>query len=173
MTKLNEMRQAPIRNQSVIGAQVYSHSGEFAPQVFDLELPARGVSFQFIRKYGSANKEQIDALGRGWTFTYAKRLVPDGSDVLYTTVSGAFTALLSPHLTDAFYRAAIRDARCRSVDRQSETARLSPPGRRSNRTLSAKLKRYLGEISASAKSSRSDHGHASRTDRDDRDRHSD
>jgi len=83
MTKLNEMRQAPIRNQSVIGAQVYSHSGEFAPQVFDLELPARGVSFQFIRKYGSANKEQIDALGRGWTFTYAKRFVPDGSDVLY------------------------------------------------------------------------------------------
>jgi len=68
----------------VLSAHKYTATVENSPRKsFDLELPARGVSFQFIRKYGSANKEQIDALGRGWTFTYAKRLVPDASDVLY------------------------------------------------------------------------------------------
>jgi YD repeat-containing protein len=76
-------QQAPVRNESVIGAQVYSHSGEFSPQVFDLDLPARGVSCQFIRKYRSAQHKEIGPLGRGWTFTYAKRIEQEGSDILY------------------------------------------------------------------------------------------
>ena len=34
----------PARNESVVGAQVYSHSGEYAPLARDFELPARGVT---------------------------------------------------------------------------------------------------------------------------------
>ena len=37
--------QAPIRNASVIGAQVYSHSGEFSPRVTDITIPGRFFSF--------------------------------------------------------------------------------------------------------------------------------
>ena len=77
------VQPAPIRNESIIGAQVCSHSGEFSPEVFDLELPSRGVSFQFLRKYRSALSHEIRPLGRGWTFTYAKRLEQDGADILY------------------------------------------------------------------------------------------
>jgi YD repeat-containing protein len=80
---MKSMQQAPVRNESVIGAQVYSHSGEFSPQVFDLEVPSRGLSFQFVRKYRSALSGEIGPLGRGWTFTYARRLEQDGADVLY------------------------------------------------------------------------------------------
>lgn len=72
-------------------------------------MPGRGVSFQFVRKYRSAQHQEIGPLGWGWTFTYAKRLMPDGSDVLYhdgfwrvhrfafSSVDGSF---LSP---DGFY----------------------------------------------------------------------
>jgi YD repeat-containing protein len=49
----------------------------------DLEMPARGVSFQFVRKYRSAQHQEIGALGRGWTFTYTKRIEQDRSDILY------------------------------------------------------------------------------------------
>jgi YD repeat-containing protein len=62
---------------------VYSHSGEFAPEVLDLDLAARGVSFQFLRKYRSARSRETGLLGRGWTFTYAKWLERDGEDLLY------------------------------------------------------------------------------------------
>ena len=75
--------QCPVRNESVVGAQVYSHSGEYAPLVMDFGLPARGVSFQFIRKYRSANCQVIGTMGRGWTFTYAKALEKEGDDILY------------------------------------------------------------------------------------------
>src|SRR5213078_5368933 len=75
--------QFPIRNESVTGAQVYSHSGEFSPQVIDCSLPGRGVSFKFVRKYSSASHHQVGALGRGWTFNYAKTLEKEGDDILY------------------------------------------------------------------------------------------
>jgi hypothetical protein len=41
----------PLRNASIVGASVYSHSGEFSPHVVDYGVPARGVSFQFARTY--------------------------------------------------------------------------------------------------------------------------
>ena len=75
--------QFPIRNESVVGAQVYSHSGEYSPLVIDFSLPAKGVSFQFIRKYRSANSQVIGQMGRGWTFSYAKVLEEDVDDILY------------------------------------------------------------------------------------------
>ncbi len=67
-------KQAPVRNESVVGAHVYSHSGEFSPRVVDVALPGRGLSIQFIRKYRSALQQTLGPFGRGWTFTYAKRL---------------------------------------------------------------------------------------------------
>jgi YD repeat-containing protein len=83
MGLIRSFQQAPIRGESVIGAQLYSHSGEFSPQVFDLEIPARGVSFQFVRKYRSGLNKHLGALGRGWTFTYAKRIEQSGRGILY------------------------------------------------------------------------------------------
>jgi hypothetical protein len=76
-------QQAPIRYESVVAAQVYSHSGEFAPEVVDLAIPARGVSFQFTRKYRSGRSGEPGPLGRGWTFTYAKRPEQAAEDVLF------------------------------------------------------------------------------------------
>jgi hypothetical protein len=83
MPKENVLQQAPIRNESVIGAQVLSHSGEFSPQVVDFALPGRGFSFQFVRKYRSSLSQQLSPLGRGWTFTYAKYIESEGDDILY------------------------------------------------------------------------------------------
>jgi YD repeat-containing protein len=75
--------QCPVRNESVVGAQVYSHSGEYSPHAIDFGLPARGVSFQFMRKYRSANRQAVGPMGRGWTFTYAKALEQEGDGILY------------------------------------------------------------------------------------------
>ena len=75
--------QCPVRNESVVGFHVYGHSGEYSPQTIDFGLPARGVSFQFVRKYRSANSQALGPMGRGWTFTYAKTLEKEGEDVLY------------------------------------------------------------------------------------------
>ncbi|MDQ3773815.1 MAG: DUF6531 domain-containing protein [Pseudomonadota bacterium] len=72
-------------------------------------MPARGVSFQFVRKYRSAQHQDIGSLGRGWTFTYTKRIEQDGSDILYHdgfwrihrfAFSSAERSFLSP---DGFY----------------------------------------------------------------------
>lgn len=73
----------PIRNESVVGAQVYSHSGAYSPLVSDFSLPARGIFFQFLRKYHSANCRSIGPMGRGWTFNYLKMLENEDDDILY------------------------------------------------------------------------------------------
>src|SRR5712692_1784187 len=83
MSTGNAIQQAPVRNPSVVGAHVYSHSGDFSPLVTDLVLRGRGVLFQFNRKYRSACSQDMDALGRGWTFTYAQQMESDGSDIIY------------------------------------------------------------------------------------------
>src|SRR5882724_3103556 len=75
--------QAPVRNASLVGAQVNTHSVEYAPRVTDLALGARGGSFEFVRAYRSVKSDVIGPLGRGWTFCYAKRLELSGDDVLY------------------------------------------------------------------------------------------
>src|SRR5437660_7701460 len=83
MNSDNSFLQCPFRNESIVGAQVYSHSGEYSPRVMDFGLPARGISFQFIRKYRSANHQAVGAMGRSWTFTYEKSLEKEGDNVLY------------------------------------------------------------------------------------------
>src|SRR6266540_814179 len=75
--------QCPVRNESVVGAHVYSHSREYSPQVRYFNLPARGISCQFIRKYRLANHEVDGVMGRGWIFTYAKAIEKEGDDILY------------------------------------------------------------------------------------------
>ncbi|CAN7585600.1 DUF6531 domain-containing protein [Pararhizobium sp. LjRoot238] len=77
------LQPPPLRNESVVGAHVYSHSGEFSPEVLDLELPGRGLSFRFLRKYRSALAHQAGLLGRGWSFEYARRIEQAHDDVLY------------------------------------------------------------------------------------------
>lgn len=79
----NLFQQAPVRNESVVGAQVYGHSGEFSPRVVDFELPGRGVSFQFVRKYRCVRSREAGSLGRGWTFAYAKRIERVDGGLLY------------------------------------------------------------------------------------------
>lgn len=73
----------PLRNASMVGSKVYSHSGEYSPRAVDFTLPSRGVSFEFTRKYRSRLADRIGALGRGWTFTYAKKLEQDEQGILY------------------------------------------------------------------------------------------
>lgn len=74
---------APLRNASVVGSQVYSHSGEFSPLVIDVEIPCRGLWFRFARKYRCENRNQIGPLGRGWTFSYAKRIDGSAQNLVY------------------------------------------------------------------------------------------
>jgi YD repeat-containing protein len=107
-------QQAPVRNASVVGAQVYSHNGEFSPQVYDFELPARGVFFQFIRKYRSANHNDFGSLGRGWTFSYAKWLEQEENDILFHDGFGrshrfVFSADGSFSSPDGFYAVLLAD----------------------------------------------------------------
>ncbi|MES0096634.1 DUF6531 domain-containing protein [Mesorhizobium sp. M0019] len=83
MTSANIFLQSPMRNASVVGANVFSHSGEFSPAVVDFTLPGRGVSFLLARKYRSANSHAIGMFGRGWTFTHAKSLARVENDLLY------------------------------------------------------------------------------------------
>jgi hypothetical protein len=75
-------QQAPIRNESIEGYKVYSHSGEFAPNVTDLTIPGRGLSFELIRTY-RAHPRHDNAFGHGWSFTYAKRVEREGDGILY------------------------------------------------------------------------------------------
>jgi YD repeat-containing protein len=116
-------QQAPVRSKSVVGAQVYSHSGEFSPQVFDLELPSRGVGFQFLRKYSSARYHDVGLLGRGWTFAYNKRIERDGDCILYHDgfwrsyrFASAGSGFLSP---DGFYALLEEDGNCFSLKQRT------------------------------------------------------
>ncbi|MER5174157.1 MAG: DUF6531 domain-containing protein [Candidatus Nitrosocosmicus sp.] len=77
---IKQTLQNPFRNSSIIGVHVYSHSGEFSPQFFDLTIPGRGLSFQFIRKYRSSNSAENNILGRGWDFNYGKWLESNDED---------------------------------------------------------------------------------------------
>ncbi|HET7458545.1 MAG TPA: DUF6531 domain-containing protein [Gemmatimonadaceae bacterium] len=77
------MLAAPLRNASVVGAHVYSHSGEFAPEVRDLHLPGRGIWLAFTRHYRSGCADRVGPLGRGWTYGYAKRCERAGRDLLF------------------------------------------------------------------------------------------
>jgi hypothetical protein len=48
------MQQAPLRNSSIVGMNVLSHSGEYAPVLQDWFIPCRGLSLAFVRSYRSA-----------------------------------------------------------------------------------------------------------------------
>jgi YD repeat-containing protein len=80
--------QAPIRNASIIGVNVYSHSGEYSSTVQDFVLPGRGLSLGFSRTYRSARAADDESLGRGWYFDYDKRLLRQGKNVVYHDGAG-------------------------------------------------------------------------------------
>ena len=84
----SSLQQAPARNGTLVGFSVNSHSGEFSPTAVDVVVPGRGPAFAFIRQYRSGRSGMAGPLGRGWTFTYAKRLERSGQEVLYHDGSG-------------------------------------------------------------------------------------
>lgn len=94
--------QCPVRNESIVGAQVYSHSGEYSPLVDDFRLPARGVSVQLLRKYRAANCYSVSPMGRGWTFPYLKKLEYESDDILYHDGWGRIHRFKSLPLKDSF-----------------------------------------------------------------------
>lgn len=128
------IQSAPVRNPSVVGAHVYSHSGEFAPQVTDLTLPGRGISFAFVRKYRSACHDDRGVLGRGWSFAYAKRLVAADGGVLYEDGFGRTHHFRSTRggfeAPDGFYaRLDKRGGRLLLTQRLGDTLAFAPPDR--------------------------------------------
>lgn len=86
--KTTDMKQAPIRNANMIGASVYSHSGEFAPVFTDLQLTGRGFDFKFIRAYRSSLAGCIGDMGRGWTSSIAKKIERQDNDIIYHDGAG-------------------------------------------------------------------------------------
>src|SRR5712691_3475972 len=73
----------PVRNGTLVGFNVNSHSGEFSPTAVDVVIPGRGLSFAFVRQYRSGQSQDDGPLGKGWTFSYAKRLERAGQEILY------------------------------------------------------------------------------------------
>ena len=82
------VQQAPIRNAQTVGASVYSHSGEFAPDYTDLRMIGRGHDLEFTRFYRSSLADQIGQLGRGWSCGLTEKIERDGDDVLYHNGAG-------------------------------------------------------------------------------------
>lgn len=67
------VRQPPVRNESVVGSHILSHSGEFAPRIVDFVL-GRGVWFEIVRRYRSLLAYEVSDFGRGWSPTSFKSL---------------------------------------------------------------------------------------------------
>jgi hypothetical protein len=82
------MQRPPIRNGSVIGVWVYSHSGEFAPAVTDLQLPGRGIDLAFRRTYRSSLAGRVSELGHGWTTSVARRVEAVEETIVYHDGTG-------------------------------------------------------------------------------------
>lgn len=84
----------PSRNASLIAVSVYSHSGEFAPQVTDLRLAGRGVDLVFTRSYRSSLAGTIADLGRGWATNFSRRIESAGEGFHYHDGTGAVHAFV-------------------------------------------------------------------------------
>jgi YD repeat-containing protein len=67
-----EHQDLPVRNASIVGYHVYSHSGEFAPRVTDVALKGRGLSIFIMRQYRGARATEAGEFGRGWFFNYSR-----------------------------------------------------------------------------------------------------
>src|SRR5262245_48822483 len=74
--------QPPVRNASIAGYWVASHSGEFVPTFADLRPRADSLSLELTRHYRSALHDLPGAFGNGWTWSYEQYLVNDGRDML-------------------------------------------------------------------------------------------
>lgn len=75
--------QPPLRNSSITGQSVLSHSGEFSSKFTDVVIPGRSLNFRFVRTYRSSLAEQIGYVGRGWTFNYCRRFERSSTGLLY------------------------------------------------------------------------------------------
>src|SRR5262249_56491609 len=69
--------------RSIVGASVYSHSGEFGAVARDLPIPGFAPAPELVRSSRSGLAYGIAELGRGWTCTLAQHVEPAGEDVLY------------------------------------------------------------------------------------------
>jgi hypothetical protein len=69
--RMGRIQQAPVRNESLVGAAIDSHSGEFAPVAIDLRLPGRGVDFAFGRSYRSSHNPATADFPDGTSIPYA------------------------------------------------------------------------------------------------------
>jgi YD repeat-containing protein len=77
------LQPPPVRNPSIVGAFVFSHSGEFGAVARDVRLPGFALDLELVRSYRSGLAHEIGELGRGWTCTLAQRVEASGEDVLY------------------------------------------------------------------------------------------
>ena len=74
-----ENRQSPQysgikRNQCGSDLVVFLHSGEFYVHSIDLEIPGRGINWQFVRSYRSGSSFE-GSMGHNWEFNYNRRLI--------------------------------------------------------------------------------------------------
>jgi YD repeat-containing protein len=80
--------QPPVRSRSVLAAHVLGHSGEFCPAVTDLRVPGRGLDLELVRSYRSSLVGRVAELGRGWSFSLARRIELVGDDLAYHDGAG-------------------------------------------------------------------------------------
>ena len=83
MSANKQFKQAPVRNPSVIGVGVFSHSGEFSTSVTDVVIPGVGISFKLIRTYRSGNRKKQSGTGMGWVFNFQKHIEFKGEKLFY------------------------------------------------------------------------------------------
>ena len=82
MAEADRLQQAPVRNESKVGADVYSHSGEFSIKVTDLAIPGRGLAFKFSRAYRAGLSHRQGALPRRTGPTLAQFLRSQAEAIL-------------------------------------------------------------------------------------------
>jgi uncharacterized protein DUF6531 len=70
--------QQPVRAPSIVGAFVYSHSGEYGAAARDVRIPGLALDLEFIRSYRSGLAHGIGELSCGCTCTLAQQLGPSG-----------------------------------------------------------------------------------------------
>ncbi|MFL6603175.1 MAG: DUF6531 domain-containing protein [Steroidobacteraceae bacterium] len=80
--------QPPIRSMSVLGVDVYGHTGEFSPSAVDLIVKGRGLNLRIARKYRAAHYDRVGPFGRGWQFNYGDRISHDGNNANYEDALG-------------------------------------------------------------------------------------
>lgn len=89
------------RHLAIVGAQIKSANGEYAPAFIDASFRGNGLRLQLRRQYRSGLADRQGLLGRGWISPFERRLIAVEDGVIYEDADGARHRF---HLNDGQYQ---------------------------------------------------------------------